>query len=456
MVYGAIYRKLLFPFHDRVIRRRSVWDEYRAISGASFMPREELDRLRSERLSALVEHCRRNVPLYAEIFESRGLGKGEAGDISVLREAGVLTSKETVRAAGERALSLDADRGSLYDTATSGSSGTPALFYMAPENWCRRTARKLRSEDWMGKPPGTRATMIWGHKPDRSTLEEIKDALYWRFQNYQFLSAYDIGDDALERAATKIRRFGSRFIESYVTPVYLMARVMERRGLAPPDLDGIIIGAERLHPHQKEVMERAFRCPVYNRYGATEFSNVASECREREGLHINEDDMWVEVLGEDGRPVAGEAGDLVITDLTNYAMPLLRYRIGDRAIMSERACSCGRTFRMLEDITGRESDAVRTPGGRALHDQYFLWKLARTPGMSRYQIVQKAVDLVVVRVEHDGSVPEEETARFISGALAGLGDHGIEVRVEFVDTIPLTGAGKHRAFISELPADNDR
>jgi phenylacetate-CoA ligase len=450
MVYEKLYRNVLFPFHDKVIRRRDLLNHYREISPTPFLARADIERMRSEKLAALVEYCRFNVPFYGDLFEEKGLGAGRVDDIAVLREHDVLTSKETVRAAGDRILSGAFDKSSLIDIGTSGSTGVPVVFRMTVDNWSRRQARKLRSEDWVGRPPGTRTSVIWGHKPGASWLKKTKDWCYWRFQNCQFLSAYDIGDDSLARTVSRIKRFGSRFIESYVTPVYLMAQVIEKRGLSAPELDGILIGAERLYPFQKEKVEAAFGCPVYNRYGATEFSNIASECTRHGGLHINEDDLWVEVVDPDGKPVTGEPGDLVITDLTNLAMPLIRYRIGDRAVMSEKPCGCGRSFAMLEDIVGRESDVLRTRQGQAIHDQYFLWKVSRAPGLLKFQVVQKSLSHVLVRVEQDDRVPRNDTDEFIRDALAELGDFGFEIELEFVDAIPLTAAGKLRSFISEL------
>lgn len=450
MIYERLYRNVLLPFHDKVIRRRDLLNYYKEISATPFLPRDDIERMRSEKLASLVEYCRSQVPFYADLFEEKGLGAGRVDDVAVLREHGILTTKEIVRTAGDRIFSTALDKDKLIHIGTSGSTGIPVVFYMTVDNWSRRQARKLRSEDWIGKPPGTRTTVIWGHKPGASWLMKAKEWCYWRYQNCQFLSAYDIGDDSLARAAARIKRFGSKFIESYVTPVYLMAQVIQKRGLSAPELDGILIGAEQLYPFKKETIESAFGCPVYNRYGATEFSNVASECNRRGGLHINEDDMWVEVVDTDGRPVIGEPGDLVITDLTNLAMPLIRYRIGDRAIMSDKPCGCGKSFAVLEDIVGRESDVLRTRDGRAIHDQYFLWKVSRAPGLLKFQVVQKTLSQILVRVEQDNSVPQNDTGEFIRDALADLAEFGFEIELEFVDEIPLTAAGKLRSFISEL------
>src|SRR5262249_8028755 len=129
---------------------------------------------------------------------------------------------------------------------------------------------------------------------------------------------------------------------------------------------GIITSAMVLHNWQRRVIEEVFACRVTNRYGCEEVSLIACECERHEGLHVNADNLLVEVL-RDGRPAApGEPGSVVVTDLSNRAMPLLRYQVGDVAVATDRLCPCGRGLPLLERIEGREADYVVTPSGRLI------------------------------------------------------------------------------------------
>jgi phenylacetate-CoA ligase len=454
--YGPMYRRLVFPLYEGVLRRRGIYAYYRGLSKAPFASRAELLEAQRRKLNELLVYCGSHVPFYRELFATRGLDPRAVSDVETLRERGIFTSKAIVRSAGESILSTEFPKEELHNSATSGSTGTPVLFYMTHDNWCLRMAVKYRSEDFIGKPLGTPATMIWGHKPGQTRSARLKNSLYWAFQNYQFISAFDIGEDRLIEGLSSIRRFGSRFIESYVTVVYLMARLIEKYRLSPPKLDGIIAGAERLYDFQKEQIERSFACPVFNRYGCTEFSNVATECERREGLHVNVDNLWVEVVDDEDRPVTDAVGDIVITDLSNRAMPLIRYKIGDKGVMTNAACSCGRSFPMLREIVGRVSETLKTADGHEIHDMYFLWKLSRAPGLVRFRVTQDALTHVRVEIEHDGSVDREVTSRWIGEALADLERHGVAHTLAYVPSIPLTGAGKMRFFVSELPCANGR
>jgi phenylacetate-CoA ligase len=454
--YAPVYRKLVFPLYEGVLRRRSIYGRYRALSEAPALGIAELREAQRRKLNELVVYCNEHVPFYRELFARHGVDPRGVFDVEALRAKEIVTSKPIVREAGDSILSREFVKETLHNSATSGSTGTPVLFYMSRDNWCLRMATKYRSEDWIGKPLGTPATLIWGHKPGQTRKAKLKNSLYWAFQNYQFLSAFDIGEESLVAAVASIGRHGSRFIESYVTVVYLMAKAIAKHGLEPPRLDGIVVGAERLYDFQKEEIERSFRCPVFNRYGATEFSNIASECEKREGMHINVDNLWVEVVDGEGRPVTGEVGDIVITDLENRAMPLVRYRIGDRGIMTEATCSCGRSFPMLKEVVGRVSETLRTEDGRELHDMYFLWKLSRAPGLVRFRVTQDSLTHVRIEIEHDGSVDREVTSRWIGDALSDLGRYRVSYDLAYVDTIPLTGAGKMRFFVSELADEAGR
>jgi phenylacetate-CoA ligase len=454
--YAPLYRNLVFPLYEGALRRRGIYSSYRSLSAAPAVPLGDLREMQRRKLNELLVYCDAHVPFYRELFALRGIDPRGVFDIETLRARGLFTSKAIVRSAGESILSCEFAREELHNSATSGSTGTPVLFYMTHDNWCLRMATKYRSEDWIGKPLGTPATMIWGHKPGQTRSAKLKSSLYWAFQNYQFISAFDIGEERLIEDVASIRRFGSRFIESYVTVVYLMARLIEKYRLAPPKLDGIIAGAERLYDFQKEQIERSFGCPVFNRYGCTEFSNVASECSRREGLHINVDNLWVEVVDDQDRPVMGTVGNIVVTDLTNRAMPLIRYKIGDKGVMTDGVCSCGRTFPMLKEIVGRVSETLKTEEGHEIHDMYFLWKLSRAPGLVRFRVIQDSLTHIRVEIEHDGSVDREVTSRWIHDALEDLQRYRVSHSLEYVAAIPLTGAGKMRFFVSELAGAESR
>ncbi len=449
-LYGTLYRRVLFPVFEGAIKRRPTCRYYRDLSRQQDLTPDALRDLQRAKLNALLRHCRDTVPFYRDLFARAGLDVGRVFDLEPLRQYGVAISKEDVRSAGPALISTRYEARRLLPNETSGSTGAPAVFYSDPDGQCLRVATKIRAEEWIGKPLGTPTTLVWGHRGKRGLLRRLKQAAHWRFQNYQFFSAYDVGEENLVRTLGAMKSFRTRFLECYVTAAYLMAKVVVKYRLTPPRLDGVVIGGEQLADVQKTVIEGAFGCPVYNRYGSSEFMNVACECRRREGLHVNADNLLVEVLDTAGRPVVDEPGDLVITDLNNFAHPLVRYAIGDRAVLSSRRCGCGRVFPLLERLAGRRSERLRMADGRDIHDMFFVWELSLAPGLRKFQVVQKTLTAVEVNLETDGGVPREQTSRFVLDKLDGLRARGVDVRLNYVDAVPLTRAGKWRTFLSEL------
>ncbi len=118
-----------------------------------------------------------------------------------------------------------------------------------------------------------------------------------------------------------------------------------------------------LHDWQRSVIEEAFGQPVTNRYGCEEVSLIACECEEHNGLHLNADGVYCEVIPDDRLNAGPNAGRLLVTDLTNRAMPLIRYQVGDVVVPSDRTCACGRGLPLIEQVVGREADYVLTPDG---------------------------------------------------------------------------------------------
>ena len=120
-----------------------------------------------------------------------------------------------------------------------------------------------------------------------------------------------------------------------------------------------------LHDWERRTIEEVFQCPVTNRYGCEEVSLIACECQRHDGLHVNADGIYLEVLRPDGTPCPpGEPGMIVVTDLVNRAMPIIRYQVGDMGVLSDRQCPCGRGLPLLEKIEGRMADYVVTPARR--------------------------------------------------------------------------------------------
>jgi phenylacetate-CoA ligase len=190
---------------------------------------------------------------------------------------------------------------------------------------------------------------------------------------------------------------------------------------------------------------------VTNRYGCEEVGLIACQCERHEGLHVNGDGVYVEILRY-GRPAApGEPGSVVVTDLRNRAMPLIRYQVGDVANWAGRACSCGRGFPLLERIEGREADYVTTAAGELISGVSLTENFAMlVPGIAQLQIVQEELDrftLRIVRADDFGDASLERIGRLVAERFGPTA----RFECEYLEQIPQEASGKYRFCISKVP-----
>jgi phenylacetate-CoA ligase len=206
-----------------------------------------------------------------------------------------------------------------------------------------------------------------------------------------------------------------------------------------------------LHDFERETIEKVFSCRVTNRYGCEEVSLIACECPAHQGLHINCDSLYVEFI-RDGKPVpAGEPGAIVVTDLTNFGMPFIRYKVGDVAIPSDRICSCGCTYPLMESLEGRVADYVVTPDGSYISGISLTENFAmHLPGIKQMQIIQERIDLLVFRLVKGETFTEQTVLDIDRIALQRFGNQ-MRYQLEYVDSIQSERSGKYRFCISKLP-----
>jgi aspartate 1-decarboxylase len=165
--------------------------------------------------------------------------------------------------------------------------------------------------------------------------------------------------------AANLKRFRPSVITGYPSALTAFSRFCRDTGLDLPSPRAVVTGGERLFAHQRAMIEGVFGAGVYERYGSRRFSIVAHECPEHRGLHIFSDLYHVEVIHESGRPAGkGETGELVITDLSNLYMPLIRYRTGDLAVQGGSGCPCGRNLPMLERLEERFDESMVAQEGK--------------------------------------------------------------------------------------------
>jgi phenylacetate-CoA ligase len=241
-------------------------------------------------------------------------------------------------------------------------------------------------------------------------------------------------------------------IEAYADAMFDLSRYVLARRVRMPTPRGIITSAGVLTDQMRTTIVEAFRAPVINRYGSREVGDVGCSCLSGTGIHISERSYLVEILDETGSPcAAGVEGNVVVTLFPNRTMPLIRYRIEDRAAWASEPCACGRNSRRLVTVLGRRNDFLVAADGTHINGTALTTLLYTVEGIHRFQYRQNpegVVLSVVPRADCDSNVLEAQLKPLAERARQLL--RGIPVTVKLVAQIPVSRSGKHRYVVNEV------
>lgn len=399
----------------------------------------QLDALRN--LLAVAER----VPHYRERFAAAGVRPGDVRTIADLVRLPILERDDLVRlgVAGLRT------PGSLGVRArSSGSLGKPVEFLWPLSQMAWLDAGEARARSWLGSSVGQRRIEV------RCRPVGVPQAISAAILNTGALHAPAIADPrVVARLARSIERSPPTMVWGVSNALHSVALALLEHGARVP-VGACVSGGNHLHPHYREAMEEAFACRVFERYATMETGVVAHECPEAGALHVPAEGLIVEIVAPGGSPVEpGETGDVLVTTLRNRATPLVRYRIGDRAVApASLQCRCGRGLPVLGSVAGRAADVLVGPGGIVAGPREVVD--AVRPGLASSIVdvqVEQAEDgrLLARVVQRESPHAESDRARAAQALRELLGATAMP-RVERVDRIALTPGGKLRTVVSRM------
>lgn len=454
-MYSWIARNILSPIFD-LSRGTNVMKCLSQFEESQWWPRERLIELQSQRFRKLITHVYANVPYYRQIFKDRSLKPGDIGCGADLIRLPVLT-KQLVRENFDSLIAGNISIGHMAKNYTSGSTGEPLMFYSTKEVMRTRSyAAALRAFSWSGYETGDRCVYIGQKHEFNTNLEKIAGKAKYFFRRIMPVDVQSISKGEIPLVIKKLEGFKPDFIRGYPSAVYLLASFMEkeRRKLR---LRAITTFSEQVEDYHRELFRKVFSCEVYSLYSAFEAPNIAAECSSHSGYHITAENTILEIVDNSGKAVPpGEEGRILVTNLNNYAMPFIRYDIGDLGVMSDQICSCGRGLPILLKLNGRVSDFIFTKGGRRVAGLALYSIFCRFEGIVQWQIFQESYEKLTVKLVLDKVYPQiyvdQISSKIISYFKPILGDD-IDITIKFVDQIPLTKAGKRKFVISKVPVN---
>ena len=411
----------------------------------------------NKRLRRLLAHAYENVEYYRRLFDRSGIKPGDIRSVADLSAIPV-TSREDIRdSAVEDVVARCVDPRRLLTWNTSGSSGMP--LDIRRTWWEERTlnVRRFRAYREMGLRARDRIASVCRPQPTGANDHQ------WLHRTLQSLGVYRrVPVSCFDACGEIVRKladakpdvvFGSPGVLS------LVARNIDPKSRLQVQPRFIGAGGEVLTPSMREQIGQGFGARVFDTYASYEFSLMAWECPATGRMHVCDDSVIVEVI-KDGRPAApGERGEVVATALHSFAMPFMRYRLGDIVTKGEVGCPCGAPYSTIREIQGRIIDHFVLPGGRVVNPYAVTGPLKRTaPWIKQFQLTQESEDRFIFRIVAATRPSGQDLASLSACAKTIVGpDVRFETRV--VPDIPLEPSGKFRAwrsFVSNPRGDLER
>lgn len=431
-----------------------MYDVRRELESRQWDAPERVRRRQASRLVEILSHATKSVPFYRDRWE---IGHPEVEDaFEHLRGLPVLTKEDLQNRA--RLLVSEDTHGRVSEKTTGGSTGQPVTVLKDRTALARERAASWLGYGWYGVEVGDRGARFWG-SPAELGMRRLRFALADLAMNRIRFSAFAFDERDLEAYWRRCCRKQPDYFYGYVSMLTEFARHLREHGHdgSQLGLKVVITTAEALTGPHRELLEEVFDAPVQNEYGCGEVGAIAYECPAG-SLHVMAENLLVEILKEDGSPARpGESGRVVVTDLNNRAMPLIRYEVGDRAVRGS-SCGCGRGYAVLGEIQGRAYDFVRDRAGRSFHGEYFMYLFEdlreRGTDIDQFRVTQRSRDHLHVEVATPGRLDAREEA-FVRRRL-GRDMSGMDVSLERVDEIERLDSGKTRVIRNQWLSDAER
>jgi len=418
---------------------------------SQWIPREHLERLQLAQLASLAAHCERHSPHFRLRLRENDLRPADLGEPGGLARLAPLTRRRIQRAGGHLfCVEVPEGHSPLAEGNTSGSTGEPVKVKRTAISRMHWYAMTLREHFWFGRDFREPLTAI------RANLRDYEEIDTWGAPvSLLFPSARSQGipiRTPIAEQADLLERFRPGSL--IVLPGNLAALTDEfrRRGRKLPGLMHIRSLGETLTPFVREAAREWFGARVEDNYSSQEVGNIAVECPDSDLYHVMAETLLVEVVDDAGRACQeGEIGRVLISDLSNFASPLIRYEIGDYAEVGP-PCPCGRGLPTLRRIVGRARNLIVKPDGTRHWPMVGFARFREVAPVSQYQLIQESPLMIEVRLvcERPPTPAEEDALRDV--ILSALG-FPFALRLSyFPDRIPPSASGKYEEFICRVPA----
>jgi len=445
---NRVYARVIYPiFEPRSYGRFSDrLHRYQRMEGLSLEANRELQW---QALTRLLAHAYDSSPFYRQRFDQAGVLPSDVTSPADLKKIPPLTRDDIQNNLPEiQSRRYRAEE--LIHAATGGTTETPVSLLRDPESVREKIAVQWRFNNWAGLFPGDKAFYLWGARSDFSQAPSWRRRLYDRtlFRRAWAPTAL-LNDEILETYRRDLNGFKPRVMYAYPTALALFCEFLRGCGRSYHRPAAAICTAEPLHEHQRNVIREVLGCVPFDHYGTRDFGLPAAECEFHEGLHLNPAAAYFEFVPVADSDPSG-LSEILVTDLLNYGMPLIRYRINDCAMVGPETCPCGRGYPLVRKIIGRTTDNFRLHDGSIIPGVVLPYRVLQVcPGLKKIQLVQETVhDFRLLYVP--GPCFGRDDLELLRTNLGKFFPADVRWSFEQVKDIPREPSGKTRFCISKV------
>jgi phenylacetate-CoA ligase len=437
-IYSRVLEFLLFTIGDLLIKDKYIKSlrNWRRISQLS---EYEINKLSVSNLEKILKYSVEKIPYYKkyDVLENNDT-------IFWLKKFPIMTKsgiKENINNL------TNVNTSGLIKVSSSGSSGESTIVYTSKKE--RGVSRAIQTMwwEWSGWFIGKKMLQT-GMTVNRGLEKSVKDFLF----RTEYYNAYGLSENDTLSLINSKRNKRMWHLAGYASSLYILAKIANENNINNVKFENATSLGDKMFPHYRKEIEKAFNCKVYDTYGCSEGLMIAAQ-KDLEYYYIMSPHIYLELLDENGDEVRdGELGHVVVTRLDNYSMPLIRYDTGDLAIKLPRdkyPKNRDFNFPLLERIIGRDTDIVRTESGKYLIVHYFTAIFEKYLEIKQFRIVQKRLSGISIEyISGDGF--KSSYLNEIENTIISHLDEGFVIQWIEVSTIPNTPSGKPQIIKSLL------
>jgi phenylacetate-CoA ligase len=430
---------------------KSFRNTYKFLKQSQYWSIEQLREYQLEKLHELINHSYENVPYYRRVFDERGLKPSDIRNFKDLEKLPFLT-KEIIRENLEDLKAKNYPRSKFEYVTTGGSTGVPLGFYYE-----KGTSRAIEWAyiktlwDRVGYNFTDKCVILKGN-----VIKSADQGKFWEtalFGRALILSSYHMSEETIPKYINKIREFGPKYIQAYPSTITIIASFMKKHNIEPfPSVKALLCGSENMYPDQRKLLEDVLNCRVYTWYGHSERVVLAGECEKNKSYHIFPQYGIFELVDGNGKIIDdfGVKGNIVGTGLTNFAMPLIRYKTDDLASYAGNNCNCKRSFPLITDVKGRWlQEFIIAPNYRLIPITAINMHSNIFDNVVQFQFLQEKEGEVIFYIVK-GTKYQKKDTEYIRKELSKKLGKDVKLDIRFVDKISRTSRGKYRFIIQKL------